>query len=94
MSLLNSPKDPLHGIFRDSESRKVWSWCHGTKAFRTSVPQDEDANNLEAYVPLTYSRDIGASHKGRAHEAARTRIAHRQADARSLVGAKLTRHFR
>ena len=65
----------LYGIFRDSENREVWSRLHGTKALRTSDPQDEDADNLEAHVPLTYNRDIGASHKGRMHEAARTRIA-------------------
>jgi len=65
----------LYGIFRDSENREVWSRLHGAKAFRTSDPQDEDADNLKAHVSLTYSRDIGASHKGRTHEAARTRIA-------------------
>jgi hypothetical protein len=40
----------LYGIFRDSENREVWSRLHGTKAFRTSDPQDEDADNLEAHV--------------------------------------------
>jgi hypothetical protein len=74
MSVLNSPKGPLHGILRDSENREVWSRLHGTKSFRTSDSQDEDADNLEAHVPLTYNRDIGASHKGRTHEAARTRV--------------------
>jgi hypothetical protein len=48
VSVLNSPKGPLHGIFSESENREVWSRRHGTKAFRTSDPQDEDADNLEA----------------------------------------------
>src|SRR5258708_6674638 len=75
VSVLNIPKGPLHGIFSDPENREVWSRPQGTKAFRTSDPQDEDTDNLEAQVPLTYSGDIGASHKGGTHEAARTRIA-------------------
>jgi hypothetical protein len=75
VSVLNRHTRPLNGILRDSENREVWSRRHGTKALRTSDAQDEDADNLEIYVPLTYRRDIGASHKGRTHEAARTRIA-------------------
>jgi hypothetical protein len=74
VAALNSPKGLLYGILRDFENREVWSRLHGTKTVRTIDPQDEDADNLEGRVPLTYSRDIGTSDKSRTHDAARTRI--------------------